>query len=94
MKILLILLLTGNFVFAQITPDYTKEGRWATQVEDGLMDGEVVWLNANGHQFMSLYTPSEIKTKRTALIIHGLGVHPDWAQVIPFIKTNDTKKCG
>ncbi len=82
MKILSILLLVSNFSFAQTTPDYAKEGRWATQVEDGLMDGEVVWLNANGHKFMSLYTPSETKTKRTALIIHGLGAHPDWAQVI------------
>ncbi|NYT28383.1 MAG: hypothetical protein H0A76_11265 [Candidatus Thiodubiliella endoseptemdiera] len=76
MKILSILLLVSNFSFAQTTPDYAKEGRWATQVEDGLMDGEVVWLNANGHKFMSLYTPSETKTKRTALIIHGLGAHP------------------
>jgi hypothetical protein len=46
------------------------------------MDGEVVWLSANKQQFMSLYTPSETNTKRVAVIVHGLGLHPDWAQVI------------
>jgi hypothetical protein len=71
-----------NFVFAQVVPNYAKEKRWASQVEDGLMDGDVVWLSANKQPFMSLYTPSETNTKRAALIVHGLGVHPDWAQVI------------
>ncbi|BAS67326.1 DUF3530 family protein [Bathymodiolus septemdierum thioautotrophic gill symbiont] len=79
---ILILLLISNFAFAQVVPNYAKEKRWASQVEDGLMDGDVVWLNANKRQFMSLYTPSETNTKRAALIVHGLGVHPDWAQVI------------
>jgi alpha/beta superfamily hydrolase len=82
MKLALILLLISNFAFAQVVPNYAKEKRWAAQVEDGLMDGEVVWLSANKQQFMSLYTPSETNTKRVAVIVHGLGLHPDWAQVI------------
>lgn len=82
MKFVLILLLISNFAFAQVVPNYAKEKRWASQVEDGLMDGDVVWLSANKQQFMSLYTPSETNAKRAALIVHGLGAHPDWAQVI------------
>lgn len=82
MKLVLILLFISNFVFAQVVPNYAKEKRWASQVEDGLMDGDVVWLSANKQPFMSLYTPNETNTKRAALIVHGLGVHPDWAQVI------------
>ncbi|SFV89016.1 hypothetical protein MNB_SUP05-SYMBIONT-5-355 [hydrothermal vent metagenome] len=82
MKLLLILLLISNFSFAKTTPYYAKEVRWAAQVEGALMDGEVVWLSVNGHKFMSLYTASETKTKKTAVVIHGLGVHPDWGQVV------------
>ncbi|CAC9453295.1 hypothetical protein [uncultured Gammaproteobacteria bacterium] len=62
MKFISILLLVSNFAFAQTVPDYAKEGRWAAQVEDGLMDGDAVWLSANNHKFLSLYTPSETKT--------------------------------
>ena len=59
MKLVLVLLLISHSVFAQTVPDYAKEKRWAAQVGDALMDGDVVWLSANKHQFMSLYTPSE-----------------------------------
>jgi alpha/beta superfamily hydrolase len=82
MKLLTLLLLMIGTVNAQITPDYAKETRWAEQVEDGLMDGDSVWLTASDHEFMAIYTPSETDTKRTAVVVHGLGVHPDWVQVI------------
>jgi len=82
MKLLATLLLISGLASAQTTPDYAKEARWAEQVEDGLMDGDVVWLKANSHEFMSIYTPSESDTQKTAVIVHGLGVHPDWQQVI------------
>lgn len=82
MKLLIMLLLASTLVNAQTLPDYAKEKRWAQQIEDGLMDGDVVWLTANDHEFMSIYTPSETDTQKTAIIVHGLGVHPDWQQVI------------
>ena len=83
MKILFIALtIMSSFVWAQIAPDYDKESRWASHVEDGLMDGDIVLLSANNHEFISIYTPSETETKKTAIFVHGLGVHPDWPQVI------------
>jgi alpha/beta superfamily hydrolase len=81
-KILVALILLSNIVFAQVVPDYAKEARWASFIEDGLMDGDVVLLNVNDHEFLSIYTESESDTKQTAVIVHGLGVHPDWPQVI------------
>ena len=81
-KILIALCMLSNMVFAQTVPDYAKEARWAEQVEDGIMDGDVVWLAANNHDFMSIFTPSEVEVNQTAIIVHGLGVHPDWPQVI------------
>ncbi len=84
--------LLNTVAFAQIVPDYAKELRWAEQVEDGIMDGDVVWLTANNHEFMSIYTPSETDTKKTAVIVHGLGIHPDWPQVIQPLRVALTNK--
>lgn len=82
MKLLVTLLLISGLAGAQTLPDYAKEKRWAEQIEDGLMDGDAVWIKANSHEFMSIYTPSESDTKKTAIVVHGLGVHPDWHQII------------
>ncbi|SMN16715.1 hypothetical protein CRYPA_426 [uncultured Candidatus Thioglobus sp.] len=91
-KISIILLLLSNMTFAQTLPDYAKETRWAEQVEDAIMDGDVVWLMANNHEFMSIYTPSEIDSNKTAVIVHGLGVHPDWPQVVQPLRVALTEK--
>jgi alpha/beta superfamily hydrolase len=93
MKLLFIVLtVLSNFAWAQIIPDYSKESRWASHVEDGLMDGDIVWLANNDHEFMAIYTPSETDTKQTAIVIHGLGVHPDWPQVIQPLRVALTEK--
>ena len=34
--------------------DIAKERRWAEQVEDGLLDGDVIWLDdGKGHEFLA-----------------------------------------
>ncbi|WP_201341171.1 hypothetical protein [Abyssogena phaseoliformis symbiont] len=56
MKLLSILsIIIVQAAFAQMTPDYAKETRWAAQVEDALMDGDSVWLSANNHEFLSIF---------------------------------------
>ncbi len=92
MKILLILLLVSQLTWAQTVPDYAKEIRWAEQVEEGIMEGDVVWLKANNHEFMSIFTPSESNTQKTAIIVHGLGVHADWSQVVQPLRTALTQQ--
>jgi alpha/beta superfamily hydrolase len=93
MKLLFIVLtVLANFAWAQIIPDYAKESRWASHVEDGLMDGDIVWLSNNDHEFIAIYTPSETDTKQTAIVVHGLGVHPDWPQVIQPLRVALTEK--
>jgi pimeloyl-ACP methyl ester carboxylesterase len=63
--------------------DTAKEQRWADQITDQLIVGEPVWLEADGHRFLAIYTPAETKTSRgTVLLVHGIGAHPDWPQVI------------
>ena len=86
------LILISSFTFAQTVPDYAKEARWASFIEDGLMDGDVVLLKANDHEFLAIYTESESDTKQTAVIVHGLGVHPDWPQVIQPLRVALTER--
>lgn len=61
--------------------DADKEQRWAEQVEANLFDGEMIWLDADGHRFLGLLTEAE-DARGYVVIAHGTGVHPDWSQVI------------
>lgn len=81
-KIFLLLFLFTNVAVAQIIPDYAKEARWADFIEDGLMDGDVVWIQSGNHEFLSILTESESESNKVAIVMHGLGVHPDWTGVI------------
>ena len=69
--------------FAQIWSDTQKEQRWAEQVIDTLFDGEPVWLEADGHKFLAIeMETSEDSGGRAAIVVHGIGVHPNWEQVV------------
>jgi pimeloyl-ACP methyl ester carboxylesterase len=69
-------------------PDYAKEQRWAEQIVDFLIDGDPVWLQANRHKFLGIYTEAYTNKRLGAVIlIHGGGVHPDWQQVMKPLRT-------
>ncbi|MGB5733740.1 MAG: DUF3530 family protein [Thiohalocapsa sp.] len=72
------------------TPDSSdlgKEQRWRDQIVDSLMDGDAVDLTANGLTFLGLYTEADEDTGRGAVIVHGIGVHPNWPQVVYPLRT-------
>ena len=91
-KILVALILLSNIVFAQVVPDYAKEARWASFVEDGLMDGDVVWLINGDREFLTILTESESDSSKVAIVMHGLGVHPDWIGVIQPLRLSLTEQ--
>lgn len=62
--------------------DLAKEKRWAEQIVDDLIDGEPLWLQAGGVEFLSIYTPAQAPDKGSVILMHGIGVHPNWPQVI------------
>ena len=63
--------------------DLGKEKRWSEQIVDSLLDGEAVQLEAKGQKILGLYTPaSNGSTVRAAILLHGMGAHPDWPEVI------------
>lgn len=69
-------------VTAGLASDLAKEQRWADQIVDELIDGDAVWLEADGQKFLSILTPAAGDTKGGVIVMHGIGVHPNWPQVV------------
>jgi len=63
--------------------DTAKEQRWSEQIIDTLFDGDVVWLDTEDHTFLGVEMEAEDSAENKAVIVvHGIGVHPNWEQVI------------
>lgn len=63
--------------------DVAKEKRWAEQVIDGLLDGDELWLkDPGGHEFLGILTEGDTDSGRAVILAHGIGVHPNWPDVI------------
>jgi predicted esterase len=82
-----VLLLTVN----AYASDLAKEKRWADQVVDAIIDGDAVWLNDGKSDFLGIYTEAEEASARSAIIMHGTGVHPDWQQVVQPLRVGLTE---
>jgi pimeloyl-ACP methyl ester carboxylesterase len=82
--ILSMLLLTlGANGYALAASDKAKEKRWADQIVDALVIGEPVWLEAGSDRFLGIYSEYTTDTaKGGVVVIHGIGVHPDWPDII------------
>ena len=61
--------------------DLQREKRMADEIVDAILDGDAVFLKANDHEFLSIYTEAE-EARGTAVILHGRGFHPDWQDAI------------
>lgn len=63
-------------------PDYAREQKWADEVVPGLVVGDPVYLQTprGHHKFLTLFTPVA-GTAKAAIIVHGMGIHPDWGMV-------------
>ena len=63
--------------WAQV-PDDARELRWAEEVAPQVVVGEVLWLaTPQRAKVLALYT-SAPSARGGVVIVHGLGVHPDW----------------
>jgi pimeloyl-ACP methyl ester carboxylesterase len=68
---------------ADAASNLEKEKRWSEQITDTLLVGESVQLEADGIPFLGIYTEaSGGPTGRSAILAHGIGVHPDWPEII------------
>src|SRR4051812_20970483 len=79
-RLSLLLLLLGPALL-QAQPDYAREQRWASEITPALVVGEAIYLQQkSGHRFLALYTAVP-KAGRAVIVVHGLGVHPDWGLI-------------
>jgi dienelactone hydrolase len=68
--------------------DQAKEKRWEDQIVPDLFVGEAVKLKTNGVEFLAIYTEASTdKLKGGVIVLHGIGVHPAWADVINPLRT-------
>ena len=78
MKRWIVLLCLAWIGAAHAGSDYAREKKWADEITPGVVTGEPVYLEPKGgHKFLGLYTPAA-KARGAAILVHGLGVHPDW----------------
>ena len=71
-------------------PNLEREKRMATEVEDAVLDGDVIFLKdgANeGHKFMAIDQEPDDETKGAVIILHGRGFHPNWEDGIFPLRT-------
>lgn len=63
--------------------DLAKEKRWEEQIVDSLLVGEDMHLTSDGTEFLALYAePDSDEDKGAVILLHGIGVHPAWPDVI------------
>jgi dienelactone hydrolase len=67
--------------FAQA--DYAREQRWADEITPAILVGDPVQLALpGGRKFLGIYAPNS-KAQAGVVVVHGLGVHPDWGLINP-----------
>lgn len=85
-------LLLGGLCLLNANPlwafDQDKEKRLANQIADYIFDGDVVYLDADGHRFLSILMEAETpRTRGAVILMHGRGLHPNWNRVIHPLRT-------
>lgn len=63
--------------------DYAREQRWADEITPAILTGDPVQLALPaGRKFLGIYAPNT-KAQAGVVVVHGLGVHPDWGLINP-----------
>lgn len=69
----------ATFDAALAAPDVARERRMADQIVPQLVVGDAAWLSTPSHrQVLALYTEPARASRNAVVIVHGLGVDPDW----------------
>jgi predicted alpha/beta-hydrolase family hydrolase len=83
MRKLVILLFSALSLNAWAAADYAREKRWADEITPAILVGDPVQLALpSGRKFLAIHAPNA-KAQAGVIVIHGLGVHPDWGLINP-----------
>jgi alpha/beta superfamily hydrolase len=62
--------------------DYFREGRWAQEIVPALVVGDAVYLATPARpKVLAILTEPAGGSKGGIIVLHGLGVHPDWGLI-------------
>ena len=87
-NLLLFILILMGYQATCLASDLAKEKRWREQISDSLLSGETCELKAGDTAFTGIYTEAnQGSTGRLVILVHGIGVHPDWPDVIHPLRT-------
>ncbi len=76
------MLFSNGLTFAETTP-VSQEEAWGQTLTKYVDPNEINWLNTPDEKFMALYHDDSTGTLQGGVIIlHGMGTHPDWPDVI------------
>lgn len=65
-----------------IVPDDARESRWADEVVPQVVVGDPVWLRTpHRARVLALYARPAAQVDGAVIVVHGLGVHPDWSLI-------------
>jgi len=91
-KILLSGIVTLSLLFSPSpgqASDLEKEKRWEAQIVDALIVGEPVRLKAGDTEFLAIFAEHNTdKAMGGAIVLHGIGAHPAWPEVVQPLRTN------
>ena len=84
---LLSLLLAGG-VHAVRAGEQDYEQRLVTHLVQNPVAGETVWLKAGGGEFLALLMEASVGDgKKAVIILHSMGTHADWPEIISPLRT-------
>ncbi len=67
---------------AALAADYAREERWAQEIVPSIVVGDAVYLATPARaRVLAILTESSGPAKGAVVVVHGLGVHPDWGLV-------------
>ncbi len=80
--------------FTDAKPDFERENRMISEIEDAVMDGDVEYLPiSNDKEAFSIYMEPDVDTpKGGVIILHSRGFHANWADVIKPIRVGLAEK--
>lgn len=83
MRLFFALLLALASIPCHAQADYAREQRWAAEITPAILVGDPVELALPaGRKFLGIYAPNS-KAQAGVVVVHGLGVHPDWGLINP-----------
>ncbi len=85
---LILVLVINCYIANSWASNELQELEYAEEIESSYSTGKMIWLQAKGRKFLTLYTETEqLENTGTAIILHPMNGHPDQEKLINPLRT-------